>query len=255
MRRLLVCAALGGCININTTGGNPAPGPSGSGNPGSDSSSNSNSPGDAGLGSATTTGAIGIVVDSMSTAASIDGVGSSLTYYVIVAVTLSNSGPTPLAASDALFSLTTDRALDYNASGVQPQGACDASVMIAHGGQLQCSIAFAIPLAERPAALHYDDHAGDVATVTLPMLAAGDPSCETLRGWNASPSIDCLNCEQSSCGAEANAYSAQCTACSNACDNTGDACTCEAGCDTAACQSLFDSYAACVVGACRPKCT
>ena len=249
-----IALLLGACININTSGGGGSPGGTNQGSgPGDD---NMNSPGDAGLGSATSTGAISVTVDAMTTAATIDGVGGPSTdYFVILTLAISNSGAAPLSASDALFALTTNSPVVYQAAPIQPQDVCDASVMIASGARLQCSIAFDIPLAELPIALRYDDGQGDTATITLPVLATPDAACESVEQWTARGLPSCLDCTASSCASAGNAYTSQCSACVSACASSGNVCACYAGCNTSACSALFDEYSSCLVATCSSTCT
>jgi hypothetical protein len=181
-------------------------------------------------------------------------------FFVVVDFTLQNVGASrPLPTSLAFLSLDTTQAFVITSSPYQPSGACGAAVSLGTGGHIECQVAFEVPAGQTPATLVYDDRMGDKASAPLPSLPPPATACETIYGWiGKSPSSTCLSCLQSAtgaaCAASAKAYSAACTSCNNVCGTGQDFCTCERGCDSASCQSLFDAEASCLESACSNSC-
>jgi hypothetical protein len=227
--------------------------------------------GTAGAGTGTT--GVSLRVASATGATTLDGVpaGSGNTY-VTVELTLANSGaPVPLSTSPALFNLATVAAIDYAPSAEQGSDVCQATVSVATGGHVACSIAFELPTSSAATELVYDDKQGDQATTPVPqpggsgsdagMGSGSDAACVTLYGWIGAPSQACENCiiaagsGSSTCGADGSAYTSGCgSATASTCEGSSDPCGCEQATDSAACQTKYETYTQCIVTACMSTC-
>ena len=242
-RRLVVALALVAACTDNGGGGGGGNG-SGSGGGGSGSSSAGV---ELAIGSAATTNEISSVTAQTGDV------------FVLVDITLANSGANvALSTNPVLFTVTSDQALVYNAAAVSPPNACEASVSVANGGMMACSLAFEVPSSAALATLGYNDEQGDTATVAIPAISEPSAACTTFYGWvTASPSANCFECVESvqngACASEGSAYSA-CSTCGAACEESASACECELGCDSASCQMTFDVMVQCYVAECESAC-
>jgi hypothetical protein len=237
-RQLWVALALVVACNGNSTS---------SGRDGGGSGSGSSSAGvDLTIGSASSTNEISSVMAS----------GSDV--FVIVDITLANSGArAALSTNPVLFTVTSDQALVYNAAAVEPPNACDSSVSVANGGMMSCALAFQVPASATLKTLGYNDEQGDTATVAMPAISEPSAACTTFYGWVGSASSNCFACIESAqtgtCASEGSAYSA-CSTCGTTCQESASPCECELGCDTASCQKTFDVMVQCYVAECQSIC-
>jgi len=237
MRAFLACCAIvGGCSSSSTPAG-----------------------GDGGSASA----GVGLSIDSADSAAAIDGIAASDgDTFIIMGITMKNTGAkVPLSTNPAMFSLATDQLLDYTPSPEQPSGACDPSVSVATGGQMQCEIAFQIPVGRTATTLSYNDQQGDTASVPVPQGPSSSATCATVASWLGSVSPNCASCVEAAagsagaCGSQAEAYTVGCHSCQQQCDTSfATLCSCEASCDTPSCQTLFDTYTECLASTCQYNC-
>jgi hypothetical protein len=242
----------GACGGNGTSGGFTYGTPDGGGSQNSGSSNGSGFSGSNGA---------SLQVSSASNPSTVGGFTPSAgTFFFVVDFTLKNTGASaPLSTSSVMFSLDTSQQLVVSASADQPSSPCGAGVSIATGGQLECQIAFEVPMGQTPTQLVYDDHQGDQASASVPSVALPSASCEKLLGWAFhSPSSACMTCmqsaEQGTCKAQIDAYNSACTTCGSTCHSATDYCTCESGCDSTSCRSLFDAENACIVSACSASC-
>jgi hypothetical protein len=192
---------------------------------------------------------------------------SSGNAFLVLGLTLQNTGAkVPLSANPVLFSVTTSGSLVVSASVAQPPGECSPTVSVATGGQVQCQIAFEIPMAQMPTTLAYDDQRGDTASAPIPAIVMLSGSCQKVYGWvSSSSSTACLTCLAQAapspdagapgpCTPAGTSYDSSCASCSGQCFKASDVCTCETGCDSNSCQTLFDSLMSCVYSACSSSC-
>jgi Domain of unknown function (DUF4352) len=211
-----------------------------------------------------------LTVNSASSPSTLNGVSPPGGYdFFLVDLTLKNAGASePLSTSFILFSLETSQALVISASSNQPSGACSATVSLAPGGQLECQVAFAVPFAQVPTTLRYDDLHGDEGSATVPAVATAG-ACEAVTGLVSKANPTCTQCVEvalgvvasgtavAPCASQIAAYRSACIkdgdACS-ACGTNTDWCSCETSCDSTSCQALYTAEMSCVVEACSQSC-
>ena len=152
------------------------------------------------------------------------------------------------------FSVATSQARIYDPEQQQLDDAC-ASRIIPSGSQAHCSVTFVLDLDEIPTTLQLADSNGDSVTLTTPVLPTPSPSCITVEHWEEALSATCSSCTSYSCNDAFNAYTTQCSACSENCQSAGNLCSCEEGCDTATCQSLYQAFISCELAACEASCS
>jgi len=220
--------------------------------------------GDAGSSS----GGVSLSVTSTSEPAMVGGFPpSSGTFYLVVDVTLRNTGASaPLSTSPLLFTLQTNQALDVTSSPAQASGECSDSVSVASGGQDTCSVVFEVPAGQTPSAVVYDD-LGARATAPVPAVATPSAACLSFQGDLTSGSQTCLEClddaegvldaGDAACKGAVDAYRGSCQTCATMCvtpSGIGDVCTCELGCDDTQCQTLFQTLVSCLTTTCGAHC-
>ncbi len=196
---------------------------------------------------------------------------SSGTFYLVVDMTLKNTGATmALPVSSIFFSLQTTQNLVITSSAGLASNACSSSVSVASGGQNECQIAFEVPLGQTAATLKYDDMRGDTASASVPAIPTPSAACETWIGWilNSSSNSACRSCllsnesaDAGACASASEAYGASCTAdgggvsqCTSNLNQVDQVCTCELTADSASCHDLFDTLMACIVSSCMSSC-
>jgi hypothetical protein len=181
--------------------------------------------------------------------------------FFIVQLSLRNTGApsSPISSNPVLFSLETQQSLVLSPSAAQPTGACDPSISVASGGEVTCNVAFELPNGQTAITLVYDDRLGDKASAPVPQPASSCPI-------PSNPSQACGSCldqatngtsgTSGACFYQFHDYGISCNngACLSTCSGSADFCSCEAGCDTAMCQMLFEQYAACLMSACNAQC-
>jgi len=265
---LVACSGSGGGLGGGHDGGSagaifgPSSGSSSGSNSTNSGSSNSSSGGQGSAG-------VSLQVDSVSSPASLGGLApSSGTFYLVVDMTLRNTGASmALPVSSIFFSLQTTQSLVITSSPAQASNACSSSVSVASGGQNECQIVFEVPAGQTAATLKYDDMRGDTASAPVPVIATPSAACETWIGWalNSSSNSACRSCLLSSesgdagpCAAAVDAYGASCTADGGGlaqCASTLDqVCSCELTADSASCHGLFDTMMGCIVSSCMSSC-
>lgn len=182
--------------------------------------------------------------------------------FIDVKLALSNTGEArPLSISPFRFSLETNDALIYGATGLGSSlpKACPTNVSLAIGGQLTCRVGFDILASEIPSALLYLDPAEPVgrdANVPIATVLPALPSCSY---WQLPLTLGCVNCvvsaRMSGSGNCQFAFSDTVNACQFAC-LTADSCsqlvsTCT---PSAACTTALDRYQACIYDNCLSSC-
>ena len=175
--------------------------------------------------------------------------------FVVLSLSLKNvSAKVALSTNPVLFSLSSDAAIVYAPSPVQPQDACDPAISIAVGGHVDCSIAYEIPAGTKLTSLSYNDLKGNIASVAIPGVSTTSESCMTVAPWLGELGL-CGNCVSDQCATEKQTYTASCSTCETTCSTSFDTlCTCEAGCDSTSCQSLFEAYMGCLAEDCASVC-
>jgi hypothetical protein len=221
--------------------------------------------------SGTSSDGVSLMVDSAASPGTIGGFGpQSGSFYVVVDLTLKNTGASmPVPADGVFFSLQTAQNLVVTSSAAQPSMACSASVSVASGGQIECQVAFEVPSGQTASTLKYDDLHGDTTSAAMPMIAVPSAACMTYIGWEAgSHSSACLQCLLNASDAPDSGMTGPCYAASRAygtscggadagvttCTNFADVCSCEVAVDSASCHTLFDTAIACVVSSCGSSC-
>jgi len=264
---LVACSGSGGGLGNSRDGGSAGAifgSSSGSGSGGNSTNSGSSSS-TGGQGSA----GVSLQVDSVSSPASLGGLTpSSGTFYLVVDMTLKNTGASmALPVSSIFFSLETTQNLVITSSPAQASNACSSSVSVASGGQNECQIVFEVPAGQTAATLKYDDMRGDTASASVPAVPTPSAACETWVGWltDSSSTSACRSCLLSTesgdagpCAAAVEAYGASCTAHGGGvsqCASTPDqVCSCELTADSASCHGLFDTLMGCIVSSCTSSC-
>ncbi len=210
-----------------------------------------------------TSSGVGLSITSATQSAAIESLPASQgDTFDIIELTMKNTGAkVPLSINPVLFSLATDQSLDYMPATAQPSTGCDPSVSVASGGTMQCEIAFEVPIGAKATTLAYDDLQGDTASVPVPTIVTTSSACPEVSGFLGSLSPTCSLCLEmangvgGACDAQGAGYKGSCTSCSNQCSsNFATLCTCEAGCDTTSCQTLFADYMTCLDSACKVAC-
>jgi hypothetical protein len=280
---LVACSGTSG--GLGTGNGSPVPGSSGSGSDNGSSGATGGAqagqgqpsePGSSSGGtidfadaSSTSTGGVSLTVTSVTSAATVDSFPPAAgTAFVVVDLTLANTGARmPLPTDPLFFSLQTADAIVVSASLEQPPGACSSADSVAGGGHIACEMAFEVPLGQTPATLVYDDHAGDRASASLTGTLSPSAACERYAGWlQTSPTGACAGCLSSTegtlnggsaggCMSAAHAYGSACGVDAGAqCLTSNDVCSCEIAADSASCHALFDAFVGCIVSACASSC-
>lgn len=96
--------------------------------------------------------------------------------------------------------------------------------------------------------------------------SSGGPPCETTNGWKGKETSGCQSCitaaysDGGACINQSTQYSAACSSsdgCYVMCDEAPDAdkCSCERGCDSQSCQTLFDGEMSCILATCASSCS
>jgi len=175
--------------------------------------------------------------------------------FVVLALTLKNiDAKVALSTNPVLFSLSSKTAIVFAPSPVQPADACDPAISLAVGGQVDCSIAYEVPIGTVVTTLSYNDQQGNLASVAVPAIVATSDTCATVAPWLGELGL-CGTCISQSCVDEKSAYHISCNACEAKCDASFDTlCTCEATCDSTSCQSLFETYTGCLAQLCASSC-
>jgi hypothetical protein len=276
-----VCVALAGaCSGALSSGGNDggsssgadssAETASGSGSSSGVSSGSSSGSSSSSGGEASASGAA-LTVDAAISPGTVAGmVASPGNVFVQLAITLQNVGAAaPLPTNPALFLLQTAQGMSASASSAQPTDECKPTGRVTMGAPAQCSLAFEIPAGETPTTLQYDDRRGDAASATVPPVPMPTPDCLTVQTWMSfKPVTTCLGCIGDAiglgdsgpgpCVSQARAYDVSCASCAKMCGfGSGvfvDMCSCELGCDMAACQNLWNEEMTCISRSCAPAC-
>lgn len=272
-------AVAGALLACSSGGGGTSDGGSGSGSGGTSSGSGSGASGSgSGGGSGSSSGGTGtsgvsLSVASASSPATVGGLASpSGSFFFVVDLTLKNAGAsTPLSTSPVLFSLQTSQALVISAAPAQASGECSATLSVASGGQDACGVAFEVPTGQTPTTLVYDDQRGDKATAPVPTVVMASGACQTYAGWFKGASQACIMClggavgvfdaGSAPCQPAADTYRGTCQKCASMCDpllggggGSVSPCACELGCDTAQCQTIFQTYVSCMTSTCGGSC-
>lgn len=262
---LLGCSGSGGGLGGHDGGSAGTIFGTGSGSGGSSTNTGTTGSSSGGQGSA----GVSLVVDSASAPATLGGLGpSSGTFYLVVDMTLKNTGASmALPVNSVFFSLETTQNLVITSSAAQASNACSASVSVASGGENECQIVFEVPTGQTAATLKYDDLRGDTASAAIPAVPVPSAACETWIGWLTSSSWNnacqsCLLANESAdagpCAAADQAYRSSCIAdgggaaqCASSFDQV---CSCELTADSASCRGLFDTMMRCYVSSCTSSC-
>jgi hypothetical protein len=115
-------------------------------------------------------------------------------FFVVVDLTLRNiDAKSPVPTLFPLFSIRTNQALVVGAR--ESLYGCNAGVSVDTGGQVECSLAFEMPVGQTPVTVTYDDHLGDQASSSVPALAGnassgGGGTGSGSSGGTPAPTVD-----------------------------------------------------------------